>query len=209
MQLYVIDWSFQNNEDQLFATNEFCQYLNEGKLNQSIDGFELQCIAHTPQNGTGVKICKVDKDVILSTNTMHHIEDINGVVEGMGELIKDNGTIITEDPSLNDNASGFTNFAAPGADRLQIKISLMKKDLDDTNDQNFIEIARVQASARLALVSAQSALAREESRGCHHRSDFTESSEEHLHHYTVNQIGEVNTLALRKSKTGNWILPPQ
>ena len=50
-----------------------------------------------------------------------------------------------EDPSLNDNASGFTNFAAPGADRLQINISLMKKNLDDTNDQNFIEIARVQA----------------------------------------------------------------
>ena len=59
MQLYVIDWSFQNNEDQLFATNEFCQYLNEGKLNQSIGGFELKCIAHTPQNGSGVIICKV------------------------------------------------------------------------------------------------------------------------------------------------------
>ena len=59
MQLYVIDWSFQNNEDQLFATNEFCQYLNQGKLNESIDGFELQCIAHTPQNGSGVIICKV------------------------------------------------------------------------------------------------------------------------------------------------------
>jgi hypothetical protein len=25
----------------------------------------------------------------------------------------------------------------------------------------------------------------------------------------VNQKGEVNTLALRKSKSGNWILPPQ
>ena len=74
---------------------------------------------------------------------------------------------------------------------------------------NIVEIARVQASARLALVSAQSALAREESRGCHRRSDFTESSEDHLHHYTVNQVGEVNTLALRKGKTGNWILPPQ
>ena len=49
-----------------------------------------------------------------------------------------------EDVSLNDNASGFTNFAAPGADRLKISISLMKKDLDDTNDQNFVEIARVQ-----------------------------------------------------------------
>ena len=34
-----------------------------------------------------------------------------------------------EDPSLNDNASGFTNFAAPGADRLEINISLTKKPL--------------------------------------------------------------------------------
>ena len=59
MQLYIIDWSFQNNEDQLFATNEFCQYFNEGKLNESIDGFELQSIAHTPQSGSGVIICKV------------------------------------------------------------------------------------------------------------------------------------------------------
>ena len=41
-------------------------------------------------------------DIIISTNTMHHIEDINSVVQGMSELIKDNGTIITEDPSLNE-----------------------------------------------------------------------------------------------------------
>ena len=59
MQLYLIDQSFRNKKDQLFATNEFCQYLNEGKLNERIDGFELQCIAHTPQNGSGVIICKV------------------------------------------------------------------------------------------------------------------------------------------------------
>ena len=58
MQLFVIDWSFQNNEDQLFATNEFCQYLSKGKLNETIEGFELEYIAHTPQNGSGVIICK-------------------------------------------------------------------------------------------------------------------------------------------------------
>ena len=40
MQLYIINWSFQNNEDQLFATDEFCQYLKDGKLNESIDCFE-------------------------------------------------------------------------------------------------------------------------------------------------------------------------
>ena len=66
MQLYVIEWSFQNNEDQLFATNEFCQYFKEGKLNESIDGFELKYIAHTPQNGSGTIICKVaDASIIF------------------------------------------------------------------------------------------------------------------------------------------------
>ena len=39
-------------------------------------------------------------DVILSSNTMHHIEDINNVAEGMSKLIKEDGIIITEDPSL-------------------------------------------------------------------------------------------------------------
>ncbi len=39
-------------------------------------------------------------DVIVSTNTMHHIEDINSVIEGMANLIKEDGIIITEDPSM-------------------------------------------------------------------------------------------------------------
>ena len=74
---------------------------------------------------------------------------------------------------------------------------------------NIVEIARAQASARLTLAAAQAGLARNESRGCHHRNDFLDSNEDHLTHYTVNQMGDVKTLALRKSKTGNWILPPQ
>ena len=62
----------------------------------------------------------------------------------IGFNIQENFISADEDPSLNDNASGFTNFAAPGADRLQIEVNLDKKTLDDTNDQNFIEIARVE-----------------------------------------------------------------
>ena len=58
MQLYVIDWSFQNAEDQLFATHEFCEYFKEGKISQNIDGFELNFIAHKPQNGSGIIICR-------------------------------------------------------------------------------------------------------------------------------------------------------
>ena len=62
----------------------------------------------------------------------------------IGFDVQENFISADEDPSLNDNASGFTNFAAPGADRLKINISLTKKSLDDINDQNFIEIARVE-----------------------------------------------------------------
>jgi hypothetical protein len=54
-----------------------------------------------------------------------------------------NEEIITsdDDESLNDNAQGFYNYAAPGADRLKISVSLTKKSLIDFNDQNFVEIS--------------------------------------------------------------------
>ena len=48
-----------------------------------------------------------------------------------------------DDESLFDNAKGFSNYAAPGADRLKISLSLTKKLLTDKNDTNFIELMRV------------------------------------------------------------------
>ena len=48
-----------------------------------------------------------------------------------------------EDNSLFDNAKGFTNYAAPGADRLKINLTLTKKLLTDRNDTDFIELMRL------------------------------------------------------------------
>jgi hypothetical protein len=49
-----------------------------------------------------------------------------------------------DDDSLSDNAKGFTNYAAPGADRFKISLSLTKKLLtDNANDTNFVELLRV------------------------------------------------------------------
>jgi hypothetical protein len=47
------------------------------------------------------------------------------------------------DESLNDNSQGFNNYAAPGADRLKISVSLFKKSLDDFDDNNFVELATI------------------------------------------------------------------
>ena len=48
-----------------------------------------------------------------------------------------------DDSSLYDNAKGFTNFAAPGADRFKISVKLTKKDLQDFQDTNFVELFRI------------------------------------------------------------------
>ncbi len=47
-----------------------------------------------------------------------------------------------EDNSLFDNAKGFSNFAAPGADRLKIKLTLSKRSLSDNTGADFIELLR-------------------------------------------------------------------
>ncbi len=49
-----------------------------------------------------------------------------------------------EDSTLTDNAQGFNNYTAPGADRLEISATLFKKASDDYSDQNFVQISEVQ-----------------------------------------------------------------
>ena len=48
-----------------------------------------------------------------------------------------------DDSSLYDNAKGYSNYAAPGADRLKISTVLSKKSLTDYNDKTFVELVRV------------------------------------------------------------------
>jgi hypothetical protein len=54
--------------------------------------------------------------------------------------------IITSDndSTLFDNSRGFSNYAAPGADRLKITARLASLDLDDDQTDNFIELTRVE-----------------------------------------------------------------
>jgi hypothetical protein len=47
------------------------------------------------------------------------------------------------DPTLTDNAQGFNNFSAPGADRFKISAILAKRPLDDFDDNNFVQLSEV------------------------------------------------------------------
>ena len=52
-------------------------------------------------------------------------------------------TASSEYEDLYDNAKGFNNEAAPGADRFKITAKLTKKSLTDNGDANFAELLRV------------------------------------------------------------------
>jgi len=47
------------------------------------------------------------------------------------------------DQTLTDNAQGFNNFSAPGADRFKISVNLTKKDPNDFEDTNFVQINEI------------------------------------------------------------------
>ena len=61
----------------------------------------------------------------------------------LGFFVKEELISSANDQSLTDNAQGFNNYTAPGADRLKITATLAKKAPDDFNDQNFVQIAEV------------------------------------------------------------------
>jgi len=58
----------------------------------------------------------------------------------IGFEIYENIVTSGQDNSLNDNASGFNNYAAPGADRLQIRAVLAKRPIEVDKHENFVEL---------------------------------------------------------------------
>ena len=61
----------------------------------------------------------------------------------VGLTIQEEIVTSSDDSSLYDNAKGFSNYAAPGADRLKISAVLSKKSLTDFDDKSFVELIRL------------------------------------------------------------------
>jgi hypothetical protein len=54
---------------------------------------------------------------------------------------------------LLDNSQGFYNFASSGADRLLIETELYKKELQDFDDENFVQLLRVENGELISVVN--------------------------------------------------------
>ena len=58
----------------------------------------------------------------------------------------------SDDVSLNDNAQGSSNVNAPGAHRFKITLTLSKKEITDTDDNDFIELLQIENGLVLSKV---------------------------------------------------------
>ena len=95
--------------------------------------------ANTLVDGSAAKgsAFSVEEGVYFVRGTFAQVQSETLILDQYGETpsyrigfnIDETFVTADEDPSLNDNAAGFTNFAAPGADRFQLNVSLAKKDL--------------------------------------------------------------------------------
>ena len=69
------------------------------------------------------------------------------------QIVEDIVTASSANPDLYDNAKGFSNESAPGADRLKMSATLVKKSVTDNNDANFVELLRVEGGLVQKLVN--------------------------------------------------------
>lgn len=72
----------------------------------------------------------------------------------VGVEISEDNISSTDDTSLNDNAAGTSNVNAPGADRFKITLTLAKRTLTSTDDDNFVELLRLSSGIRQNQVRA-------------------------------------------------------
>ena len=93
------------------------------------------------------------------------------------------------DQNLTDNSQGFNNYAAPGADRLKITVSLYKKNLADFNDNNFIELATINNGIiKSQSVSSNYNLVKDELA----KKTYAESGNYYINPYNISVVDSLN-----------------
>jgi len=157
LTLYInyLNSSTSNNSTQIFSDGEplVCNdSLSSGLLGNSTiaPGTPLAVTLSASAAATG-SVFQIDSGIYFIRGNFVNVNKESLILDQytttpnyrIGLLINESVVTANIDEELNDNSQGFNNYAAPGADRLRISVSLFKKALDDFNDDNFILLATV------------------------------------------------------------------
>ena len=125
--------------------------LQAGEIIQATSGlstFNAQIISTSPFNDA--TLFSIDSGIFFIDGKFVYSEAQTIIVDKYSSTSSKNiGFLVTEsivdsdaDSSLLDKAQGYPNYAAPGADRYKVALTLTSKNIG-TDIDNFIEIARV------------------------------------------------------------------
>jgi hypothetical protein len=152
----------------------FIKYLNSGKSKEKSGFAQSELIwneaktvsvttAATSVNAVGTAYTMTNGIIYVGgffvyfadqTAILNKYGSITNIIVGFDvkQTIKD----FTDDASLNDPANGSYNYAAPGADRLQVALTLTNRpwQADDVVDPDFVEIARIQNKSVISAVTS-------------------------------------------------------
>ena len=70
----------------------------------------------------------------------------------VGFIVSEQLTTPEEDLSLLDNAQGYSNFAAPGAHRLKMTVTLVSRPLDAPDQRDFVQLLQIKNGISTATV---------------------------------------------------------
>ncbi len=156
---YTLYLKYQSSSDDDFSTEKFVDGENlvaEEDIFYGVsairDGstFATTIIQNSTAIGSAVKIAAgvyFVRGFFVEVNPQTVILDqyTSNPTYRVGLLINEELAVASNSyEDLFDNAQGFSNFSAPGADRLKFGLTLIKKEIDDFNDENFVELLRVE-----------------------------------------------------------------
>jgi len=156
---YTIYVKYQKSSDTDFTTRTFVDGENLISLEdvsysessiRANTTFATSIISNSTSVGSAAKIAEgvyFIRGFFVSVSPQTQILDYysNNPTYRVGLLINEEIAIASNEyKDLYDNASGFSNYSAPGADRLKITATLIKKAITDFNDENFIELLRIE-----------------------------------------------------------------
>ena len=156
---YTLYIKYQSSSDTNFSTNKFVDGENLLAVNDITYGisairggssFATAVISNSTAIGSAAKIASgvyFIRGFFVTVNPQTVILDqyTNSPSYRVGLLINEELAVASNSYNdLFDNAQGFSNFSAPGADRLKFDVTLIKKEITDFNDENFVELLRVE-----------------------------------------------------------------
>ena len=130
-----------------FLEGEVLESNNPNLFTATVGVTNVSKPVDTPAMGQGV-LFTVQEGSYYVNGFMVNVENQTIIVEKynttptcvIGFTVNESFITSNEDPSLLDNSQGSSNFAAPGADRLQITLTLTRLNVDIINP-NFIRLA--------------------------------------------------------------------